>query len=184
MDKHIEQLRHQLLNALEYVQNSHIVHPPLTPDNILFTENIGNLKLIDVGYEQRPSLSHQSTADDIYNYGRVLEAALDAADFDDPTLRRVIRKCTESDPRRRYRNIQEIHLALENHGNKRVAAVILAVLVLMGSNLSGTKKRYKSEKKHEAYHIDFNSIACHVRAGSLCAENVCHRIGRKSCAYS
>ncbi len=129
--KHIEQLRHQLLNALEYVQNSHIVHPPLTPDNILFTENIGNLKLIDVGYEQRPSLSHQSTDDDIYNYGQVLKAALDAADFDDPTLRRVIRKCTESDPKRRYRNIQEIHLALENHGNKRVAAVILAVLVLM-----------------------------------------------------
>ena len=34
--------------------------------------------------------------------------------------------------------------------------------------MSGTKKRYKSEKKHEAYHIGFNSIACHVRAGSLC----------------
>ena len=76
---HIEQLRHQLVNALDYIQSKHIVHPALTPDNIIFTENIGNLKLIDVGYEQRPSLSHQSTADDIYNYGKVLDEALRAA---------------------------------------------------------------------------------------------------------
>ncbi len=97
-DKHVEQLRHQLVNALEYIQENHIVHPPLRAENIIFTENIGNLKLIDVGFEQRPSLSPQSISDDIFNYGTVLTEVLDATGSTDATLRRVARKCT--DPRR------------------------------------------------------------------------------------
>ncbi len=127
----IEQLRHQLVNALDYIQSKHIVHPPLRPENILFTENIGNLKLIDVGFEQRPSLSHQSTADDIYNYGKVLTEALDAAGSNDPTLRRVARKCTDPDPRRRFRDMQQVHLALENRGMRHLYGVIIAFLLLM-----------------------------------------------------
>ncbi|MCM1067515.1 MAG: protein kinase [Muribaculaceae bacterium] len=127
----IEQLRHQLLGALEYIQSKHIVHPALKPENILFTENIGNLKLIDVGFEQRPSLSHQSTADDIYNYGKVLTEALDAAGSNDPVLRRVARKCTDPDPKRRYRDIQQIHLALENRDNRLFYIIVIAFLVLM-----------------------------------------------------
>ncbi len=129
--KHIEQLRHQLVNALEYIQSKHIVHPPLKPENILFTENIGNLKLIDVGFEQRPSLSHQSTADDIYNYGKVLTEALDASGLDDPVLRRVARKCTEADPRKRFSTMQQVHLALENRKSRQLYMVIIAFLVLM-----------------------------------------------------
>lgn len=128
---HIEQLRHQLVGALEYIQSKHIVHAPLTPDNIIFTENIGNLKLIDVGFEQRPSLSHQSTADDIYNYGKVLSEVLDATGYDDPTLRRVARRCTDSDPRRRYRDMQQVHLALENRGFRSFYTIIIIFLVIM-----------------------------------------------------
>lgn len=129
--KHVEQLRHQLVDALDYIQRNHIVHPRLSPDNIIFTENVGNLKLIDVGYEQRPALSHLSTTDDIFNYGVVLNAALDAADFDDPTLRKVAARCTEHDPRRRYANMQEVHLALENRRNKNIYTLIIGFLVLM-----------------------------------------------------
>lgn len=129
--KHVEQLRHQLVNALEYIQGQHIVHPQLKPENIIFTENIGNLKLIDVGYEQRPSLSHQSTSDDIYNYGQVLNAALDSADFDDVTLRHIARKCTDPNPARRFRDMQEVHLALENRRNKNLYIIIIAFLAVM-----------------------------------------------------
>ncbi len=128
---HINQLRHQLVNALEYIQSKHIVHQPLKPENIIFTENIANLKLIDVGFEQRPSLSHQSTADDIYNYGRVLTEALDAAGSDDATLRRVARKCTDPDPKKRFSDMQQVHLALENRGNRSFYLFIIAFLVLM-----------------------------------------------------
>lgn len=128
---HIEQLRHQLVGALEYIQSKHIVHPKLTPDNIIFTENIGNLKLIDIGFEQRPSLSHQSTADDIYNYGLVLEEALNAADSIDPTLRKVVRRCTDPDPKKRFRDMQQVHLALENRRTRSLYLIIIAFLVVM-----------------------------------------------------
>lgn len=128
---HVEQLRHQLVSALEYIQANHIVHPALTPDNIIFTENIGNLKLIDVGFEQRPSLSHQSTADDIYNYGLVLQEALDATDNIDATLNRVARRCINPDPKRRYRNLQQLHLALENRKASTIYMLIIIFLVVM-----------------------------------------------------
>lgn len=129
--EHVEQLRHQLVNALEYIQSKHIVHPPLRPENIVFTEGIGNLKLIDVGFEQRPSLSHQSTADDIYNYGKVLEEALSASDNMDATLERVVRKCTDPDPRRRFRDMQQVHLALENRRSSFIYIIIIAFLAVM-----------------------------------------------------
>lgn len=128
---HIEQLRHQLVNALDYIQSKHIVHPALTPDNIIFTENIGNLKLIDVGYEQRPSLSHQSTADDIYNYGKVLDEALKAAKINDPVLRRVVRRCTDEYPRRRFSDMQQVHLALEGRKASLINLIIFIFLILM-----------------------------------------------------
>jgi len=129
--RHIEQLRHQLVNALDYIENKHIVHPALSPDNIIFTENIGNLKLIDVGFEQRPSLSHQSVADDIYNYGLVLNEALDACSVDDPLLRKVARKCTDPDPRRRYSNLQQVHLGLENRRTSSVYILVIVFLLIM-----------------------------------------------------
>ena len=112
--EHLNQITHQLVDALEYIQNNHIVHQPLKPENILFTENIGNLKLIDVGFDQRRSLTTQDTSEDIYNYGLVLTEVLDALDNHDSTLRAVARRCTDPDPRRRYRNIQAVHLALDN----------------------------------------------------------------------
>ncbi len=128
---HIEQLRHQLVSALEYIQSKHIVHPPLTPDNIIFTENIGNLKLIDVGHEQRPSLSHQSTDDDIYNYGLVLKEALKASKNSDPRLKRVVRRCTDPDPKRRFRDMQQVHLALEGRRTSVINLIIFIFLILM-----------------------------------------------------
>ena len=145
---HIEQLRHQLVNALEYIQSKHIVHPALTPDNIIFTENIGNLKLIDVGFEQRPSLSHQSTADDIYNYGKVLEEALDAADSIDPTLRRIARKCTDPDPRKRYRDMQQVHLALENRRSRNIYLIIITFLIVMILIILWLKSPYAPAPSH------------------------------------
>lgn len=139
---HLEQLKHQLVEALTYIQAKHIVHQPLRPENILFTENIGNLKLIDVGFEQRPSLSHQSVADDIYNYGTVLQEALDASGLEDPVLRRVIRKCTDPDPKRRFLDMHNVHLALEGRSNKSMYIYIIAFLVTMIMLLLWLKSPY------------------------------------------
>lgn len=128
-DSVIEQILHQLVSALDYIQTKHIVHPPLTIDNIIFTENIGNLKLIDVGYEQRPSLSHQSTDDDIRCYGEVLTAALDAAGNNDTRLRRVARCC--ADPKKRFRDLQQLRLALEGRNSSFITIIAITFMVFM-----------------------------------------------------
>ncbi|MDE6463608.1 MAG: protein kinase [Muribaculaceae bacterium] len=128
---HISQMRHQLVNAMEYIQTNHIVHPQLKPENIIFTENIGNLKLIDVGFEQRPSLSRRQLSDDIYNYGVVLGEALDAVGSTDPILRRVVRRCTDPNPAHRFRDLEQLHLALEGRSQKRFYIMVAVVLFVM-----------------------------------------------------
>ena len=54
---HLDKVCTQLVDALDYIQRNHIVHFPVRPETIIFTENIGNLKLIDVGFDQRESLT-------------------------------------------------------------------------------------------------------------------------------
>jgi serine/threonine protein kinase len=129
--EHIEKLKHQLLDALEYIQINHLAHHPLRAESIIFTENIGNLKLIDVGFEQRKALSHQETSDDIYNYGKVVEEVLAATGIDDPTLARVAARCCDADPRRRFKDIAQIQMALANRPSNRLYIVIIAFLAAM-----------------------------------------------------
>ncbi len=128
---HIGQMRHQLLNAMAYIQNNHIVHPPLRPENIVFTENIGNLKLIDVGFEQRPSLSRRELSDDIYNYGLVLSEAMEACGCNDPVLRRVVRRCTDANPSHRFKDIEHLRLALEGRSQRGFFVAIAVFLFVM-----------------------------------------------------
>ncbi|MDE6278056.1 MAG: protein kinase [Muribaculaceae bacterium] len=130
-EHHLDQVCLQLINALEYIQTNHIVHPPLRPENIIFTQNIGNLKLIDVGFEQKPSLKTRDVADDIFYYGQILELVLAATGTSDLTLQRVARKCTDPDPRRRYRDIQELRMAIQNRKNRRLMMLIIIFLGLL-----------------------------------------------------
>ena len=128
---HIDKLRHQLVDALEYIQANHLAHHPLRPENIIFTENIGNLKLIDVGFEQRDSLTPRDTSTDIYNYGLVLRQALDAAGCTDATMRRVAARCLDPNPKARYHDMSQVHLALENRPVQRLYITILIFLAVM-----------------------------------------------------
>lgn len=128
---HIEQLRRCLPAALAYIQVNHIVHHPIRPERIIFTENIGNLKLIDVGFEQREALSRASACDDIRAYGEVVLETLDASGIDDPSLRAVAERCVRGD-RRRISDVQELQLALAGSGgNNRLYIMIIAFLVVM-----------------------------------------------------
>lgn len=127
----IDQLTHQLPAAMAYINSSHISHPALRPENIIFTENIGNLKLIDVGFEQRPALNPSYISDDIYNYGLVLTEALDAAGNNDPVLRRVAKRCTEADPAKRYRDIPQLQMALAGRSQKRLFIVVTITIILL-----------------------------------------------------
>ncbi|MDE6498771.1 MAG: serine/threonine-protein kinase [Muribaculaceae bacterium] len=127
---HIEQLRRCLPAALEYIQTNHIVHHPLRPERIIFTENIGNLKLIDVGFDQRSSLSPAAACDDIRAYGEVVLETLDASGIDDPDLRAVAQRCLRTD-RRRIADIPALQLALSGRGATRLYGIVIAFLVIM-----------------------------------------------------
>ena len=130
---HIEQLRRCLPAALEYIQTNHVVHHPLRPERIIFTENIGNLKLIDVGYEQRPALSRAAAGDDIRAYGAIVDEALDACpQADDSALRAVAERCRRTSGRGRIADAGALMAALS--GDRRVNrlyAIIIAFLVVM-----------------------------------------------------
>ncbi|MBR3766603.1 MAG: protein kinase [Muribaculaceae bacterium] len=135
--KHIEQLRHQLVSAMDYIQSNHIVHHPIRPERIIFTENIGNLKLIDVGFDQKEHLEPTDAAEDIYNYGLVLKEVLDSVDGEYPNLHKIADRCTDPNPSRRYRDVQDLHLALERRSGNRLYLMIIIFLVLMILFLAG-----------------------------------------------
>ena len=128
---HIEQLRHQLVSAMDYIQTNHIVHHPIRPERIIFNENIGILKLIDVGFDQKEHLAPTDAAEDIYNYGLVLKEVLDSIDEKYPNLRKIAERCTDPNPSHRYHDVQELHLALERRTGNQLYLFIIIFLVLM-----------------------------------------------------
>lgn len=130
-DSHIYKLHHQLLDALDYIQTNHLEHHPLDPSRVIFTEHIGNLKLLDVGYNQKKALTRQDTAEDIFNYGLLLNAALDAVPTPHPRLRRVAAKCINPDPAKRYRSLNALRLALADRGHTAIYIAIITFLALM-----------------------------------------------------
>lgn len=127
----IGKLRHDLVDAIDYIQTNHIVHHPIRPETIIFTENIGNLKLIDVGFDQRRHMEPADVSEDIYSYGMVLNEALDHLEEKDAHLRRVARRCVEPDPKKRYRDVQDLHLALEDRSSKHLYMLLILFVTLM-----------------------------------------------------
>ncbi len=147
--RHIDKLRHQLVDAMEYIQNNHLVHHHIRPESILFTENIGNLKLIDVGFDQKSRLSHGDTSQDIYDFGRTLLEALDACpEHEYPELRRVARRCIHHDVSKRYRTVQDLQLALVNRRYRRLLIWVVAFLVAMIGVLWAATRHVPVQEAH------------------------------------
>lgn len=128
---HISQLAHQLVSAMSYIQANHIVHHPIRPETIIFTENIENLKLIDVGFDQKNTLTPTDVCEDIYNFGIVMREALDRSGIRNQHLRHIANRCIDPDPKRRFRNFDDLHIAIEGHTNKRIYIIIIAFLAAM-----------------------------------------------------
>lgn len=128
---HIDQLKYQLPAAIEYIHTNHIVHHPIKPERIIFTENIENLKLIDVGFDQKKNLTNVDVSDDIYNYGLVLRETLDRSGIDDYQLRRVAVKCLHPNPERRYTSANALRLALDGKTSKQIYISVISFLLIM-----------------------------------------------------
>lgn len=140
-------LQHQLIDAMEYIQANHIVHRPLRPEMIIFTENIGNLKLIDVGFEQKKYLEPEVLSEDIYNYGRLLGEVLDAVPAKMPHLRRIALRCADPVPSRRYHDVQDLHLALEKRSSNQLYVFLIVFLIIMLGVLAWLNWYYRPAHK-------------------------------------
>lgn len=127
--KIISRLQTQLPDAMEYIQENHIVHHPITPETIIFTEYNENLKLINVGYDQADNLSEQDAGEDIRDYGRILNEVLDNLPATLPKLRRVAGKCL--DEHTRYRSIADVQLDMEKRTSSQIYLFLCIFIVLM-----------------------------------------------------
>lgn len=143
--KHIEKLKTQFISALEYIQTNHIAHLPIRPERIIFTENIGNLKLIDVGFEQRPALTPEQASDDIHNFGIIILETLNRSGISDPQLRKIAERCADADSRRRFKDIHALKSALENRRENRLYILVISFLIVMVAVLAWLSSPYRPE---------------------------------------
>lgn len=129
----VHRLQTQLLDAMEYIQENHIRHNPITPDTIIFTEYNENLKLIDVGKAQVDSLSTSEANEDIRSYGLIINEVLDHLPTTLPRLRRIANKCLDND--HPFRSISDIQLAVEKRNSNQTYLILCIFIVVMSALL-------------------------------------------------
>ncbi len=126
--KILHRLLTQLLDAMDYIQENHVVHHPITPETIIFTEYTENLKLIDVGYDQTETLSPQDLSTDIRSYGQVLEEVLEHLPTKMPRLQHIAQRCQGD---KRYGSIPALRLDIEQRNSGKVYLIISIFILIM-----------------------------------------------------
>ena len=142
----LDKVLHDLVDAIDYIQINHLVHHPIRPETIIFTENVQNLKLIDVGFDQKKRLSPTSTADDILSFGKVLSELLDHIPTKLSYLRHIADKCMAERQADRYHNIQELRLAIDRRDSNQIYIFIIIFLLAMLGLLAWLQFRQHSKK--------------------------------------
>ena len=129
----VHRLQTQLLDAMEYIQENHVQHVPITPDSIIFTEYNENLKLTNVGFDQGDGLSEQDTREDIKSYGKVINEVLDNLPASLPKLRKIARKCESHD--HPYRSVADLQLAMEQRNSSQLYIFLCIFIAVMAGIL-------------------------------------------------
>ena len=127
--KIVHRLETQLLDAMQYIQENHITHVPISPETIIFTEYNENLKLTNVGFDQKSNLSEQDTRADIVSYGRIVNEVLDHLPTNLPKLRRIAKKC--EDPSHSYRTVADLQLDMERRASSQLYLVLIIFIIIM-----------------------------------------------------
>ncbi|MDE6400341.1 MAG: hypothetical protein K2L68_05705, partial [Muribaculaceae bacterium] len=131
--KIVNRLQTQLLDAMQYIQENHVIHFPITPDTIIFTEYNENLKLTNVGYDQDRCLTPQNTISDIKSYGKVVNEVLDHLPTTLPKLRKIARKC--EDDSHPYQSVADLQLDIERRSASQLFILVCAFIILMSTLL-------------------------------------------------
>lgn len=140
----------QICDILSYLHSKQIIHRDIKPSNLLVTHNGHNIKLIDFGLADSdsssiiktpagtrsfaaPELQNGSTIDnrsDIYSLGKVIALLC-------PSLSRVVRKCTMTDPDKRYHSVEDISEAIQHPQSlwpwiAVIAAIVIGFIAVLG----------------------------------------------------
>lgn len=135
----LKKITSDLVDAMEYIQENHLIHHPLRPESIIFTEKIGNLKVIDVGFDQLEFLSVQETGGDMAQFGKILEETLNALPKEiasaphNAHLADIARECQSEHCR--YHSVQDLKLALSRRNTSKLMVVLAAVVVVLAAIL-------------------------------------------------
>lgn len=139
----------QLCDALSYIHSRQVIHRDLKPSNILVARNGATVKLIDFGLSDTdshtllkepggsadfasPELIAGDSVDcraDIWSLGCIISILM-------PSKKKIIRKCLQRNPDRRYATAGEVKAALFSPVKRPIMAIAtafaLAVLALSG----------------------------------------------------
>ena len=115
----------------------------------MITEEGKNIKLIDVGFDQRNTLKAQDCLDDIYNYGDILKQVLEVFPSKQPLLKHIADKCTDPNPKHRFHDVQELRLAIERRSSNAIYLSIIAFIVAMSILLAWLNSRRSPEHKNQ-----------------------------------
>ena len=154
----------ELCAAIKALHRTGVIHRDIKPSNII-CGNDGHIRLIDFdsarlrvefqsrdteilgtgGYAAPEQYGFMQTDDrsDIYAFGVTMEEIL-GENADKPKFRRIIKRCTQFDPDRRYRNISAVRRAIKRAvmpdfvpfaaGGGIAVAVVVAVYFLRGNS--------------------------------------------------
>lgn len=128
----VEKIVHNLVSAIDYLQTNHIVHYPIRCETVIFTEKIRNLKVIDVGFDQKNELAMADVSDDIRAFGKVLAAALDACPECNDKYRAIADKCLSANP---YSSVGQLQMSIAGNSYKKfyisVITFLMAVIAIL-----------------------------------------------------
>lgn len=141
----------EILSAMSYFHGLQVLHRDIKPSNILVTRNGNNVKIIDFGFSDTDShailkqpagtaryaapeqVEGNATLDnraDIYSFGVVLNDIVTATGFRGCSA--VVRKCTQTNRKKRYGSATEILAAIKSRRKMMVVLPVIVMLLIIG----------------------------------------------------